>query len=142
MKFLLPIAALLYAVSPYDFFPDFFVGLGWIDDLIILGLVWWYLFVYRKKRPGLRGYSGRRQGDSRERGGERAFESQTTESRDPYTILGVDRNASSDEVKKAYRRLASKYHPDKVLHLGEEFRELAEKRFKEIQEAFRELTSK
>lgn len=142
MKFLLPIAALLYAVSPYDFFPDFFVGLGWIDDLIILGLIWWYFFIYRKRSPGYQGHSGRRQGGSRDYGREGAFGNQATESRDAYTVLGVDRNASTDEVKKAYRQLASKYHPDKVLHLGEEFRELAEKRFKEIQEAFRELTSK
>ena len=42
--------------------------------------------------------------------------------------------------KKVYRQLANKYHPDKVQHLGEEFKELAENRFKEIQTAYRELT--
>ena len=51
----------------------------------------------------------------------------------------VSRSASPDEIKSAYRRLAAKYHPDKVVHLGEEFRELAEQRFKKIQQAYREL---
>lgn len=49
MKFLLSLLGLSYLISPYDFFPDMFVGVGWIDDLIILGLLWWYLYVYRKR---------------------------------------------------------------------------------------------
>ncbi len=50
--------------------------------------------------------------------------------RDYYEILGVDRNASKDEIKKAYRRLALKYHPDKNPSKD------AEERFKEISEAY------
>ena len=61
---------------------------------------------------------------------------------DPYEVLGVGKNASLDEIKNAYKRLAAKYHPDKVTHLGEEFRVLAEQRFKEIQEAYQELMFK
>ena len=62
--------------------------------------------------------------------------------KDPYKVLNISRNASSEEIKKAYRQLANKYHPDKVLHLGEEFRKLAEKHFKEVEEAYRELMPK
>ena len=47
-----------------------------------------------------------------------------------------------EEIKNAYKQLANKYHPDKVLHLGEEFKKMAEERFKEIQEAYRELIPK
>jgi DnaJ like chaperone protein len=50
--------------------------------------------------------------------------------------LGVARDASQEDIRSAYRRLAGQYHPDKVLHLGKEFRDLAEIRFKEIQAAY------
>ena len=50
---------------------------------------------------------------------------------DPYKVLGVDKKASEDEIKKAYRKLARKYHPDR--NQGDQS---AEERFKEIQQAY------
>ena len=60
----------------------------------------------------------------------------------PYTVLGVTSAATNDEVKKAYWRLASQYHPDKVVHLGEVQAEGAHLKFLEIQEAYQELEKK
>lgn len=56
--------------------------------------------------------------------------------RDYYEILGVNRNANSDDIKKVYRNLALKYHPDRVPH---EQKKEAEERFKEISEAYEVL---
>lgn len=55
---------------------------------------------------------------------------------DAYTILGIDPSATNDEVKKAYREMAKKNHPDKVSYLGEDVRKDAEKKFQEINDAY------
>lgn len=56
---------------------------------------------------------------------------------DYYKILGVDRNATAEEIKKAYRKLARKYHPDTQ---PEDKKEEAEKKFKQINEAYEVLS--
>jgi len=56
-----------------------------------------------------------------------------------YKILETDPSSTNEEVKKAYRRMAMKYHPDKVSHLGEEFRKTAEAKFKNVNEAYEKI---
>ena len=59
--------------------------------------------------------------------------------KDPYTVLGLTSTATDEEVKKAYRRLAMKYHPDKVANMGEEIKKNAEAQFREINEAYEQI---
>jgi DnaJ like chaperone protein len=56
-----------------------------------------------------------------------------------YKILEIDPSCSNDEVKKAYRRMAMKYHPDKVSHLGDDFRKTADDKFKKVNEAYEKI---
>ncbi len=58
--------------------------------------------------------------------------------RDPYSVLGVSQSASDDEIKKAYRELARKYHPDN--YQNNPLADLAEEKMKEINEAYDTIT--
>jgi DnaJ like chaperone protein len=56
-----------------------------------------------------------------------------------YKILELEKHASDDELKKAYRRMAMKYHPDKIHHLGPDFQKDAQEKFRKVNEAYEEL---
>ena len=53
-----------------------------------------------------------------------------------YKILGIDKSADEKTIKKSYRKLAIKYHPDKVAQLGEEFQKGAKEKFQKVQDAY------
>ena len=53
-----------------------------------------------------------------------------------YKVLGIDETATDDEVKKAYRKMAIKFHPDKVAQMGEEYQKGAKEKFQNIQESY------
>ncbi len=141
------IVVFLYVLSPFDVVPDFLVGPGWLDDLLLVGALVWYLTAkragespgdfFRRYRGSKRGSPGQGEGrheERRERGAE-GIDKQA----DPFGILGIEPGASPDEIKAAYRRAAAKYHPDKVTHLGKEFQELAHKKLVAIQRAYETL---
>lgn len=60
--------------------------------------------------------------------------------KDPYEVLGVSRDATDEEIKKAYRKLSRKYHPD--ANVNNPNREQAEERFKEVQTAYQTVMNR
>lgn len=56
-----------------------------------------------------------------------------------YKVLEIESTASVDDIKKAYRRMAMKYHPDKVNNLGEEVKKAATEKFRSVNEAYESL---
>ena len=138
LKKWLIIIAVLYLVFPRDLIPDFFGrGLGLIDDLSLMALLYYFYHRYLREhaaRPT--GENGPR--DQRERS-RRAKAVGSEDSSDPYEILGIPSSASSETIQAAYKARMSEYHPDKVAHLGEELQELAHRKALEIQQAYQRL---
>ncbi len=56
-----------------------------------------------------------------------------------YYILGIENNATEEEIKKAYRQMAIRYHPDKVVQMGEEYQKGAKEKFQKVQEAYENI---
>ncbi|HAI17624.1 MAG: molecular chaperone DjlA [Xanthomarina sp.] len=56
-----------------------------------------------------------------------------------YKILEISKQATVTEIKAAYRKMAKKYHPDKVVHLGKEHQKGAEEKFRQVQAAYEQL---
>jgi len=129
-KYLPWLIALLYFINPYDLVPDLLVGPGWLDDLALFAVALWWtsrLKTASQAAGASSAHSGR---------GQEAPSQEEVREEDPYKILGVKPDASREEIKSAYKKLAAQYHPDKVQHLGKEFRELAHKKFVAIQTAY------
>lgn len=56
-----------------------------------------------------------------------------------YHVLGIEPTASEEEIKKAYRQMAVRYHPDKVAHMGEEYQKGAKEKFQKVQDAYESI---
>lgn len=135
MKWLLTILALAYLLNPFDLVPDVLVGAGWLDDLVVVGLLGYLLY-----RTGYRGFpfGGESPGGQTEAGRASGKPGKEVPD-DPHQVLGIGPGADQSEIRQAYRHLAAQYHPDKVAHLGKELRQLADRKFKSIQAAYEVL---
>jgi DnaJ-domain-containing protein 1 len=140
LRRILPILfSLLYVLSPLDLLPDLLPGVGWIDDLLVIAA----LLVYLRASPSGRTpweVFGRMGWTRHSPGGVRPEDLRADFSQaDPYELLEIPRGASDSEIKTAYKRAVTRYHPDKVAHLGKEFQELAHKKLLAIQQAYETL---
>ena len=120
---------------------DFLFGIGGADgefhqtEINMLRLIAQYLGISQSdytsiherhvghEDTGYSGYSGRSGASG-------------TYTKDPYRVLGIDSSATDDEVKRAYRRMAMKYHPDRVAGMSEEMQRNAAEQMKEINQAY------
>ena len=164
VKILLIIAGLAYLISPLDLIPDLLLPIvGWIDDSVVIGVIL-YLLRYGTlpnifKKGGKKGEfartffknaqtfsssrenafknasSGKHSGN-KANGTNRQQAETNSRPKDPYQILGVDRNATKQEIQAAYREKVKQYHPDRVSNLGEELQEMANRKFVEIKDAY------
>lgn len=134
---LLLLLALLYVVVPWDF--DFVPGFGRIDDLIIFLLALAYYWKRKKIFQGRMppGGGGRSRSAGNDEGASPPGRDHGED--DPYQVLGVKPGDDEETIRKAYRELLGKYHPDRVQHLGEEFREIALHRTKSINLAWQRI---
>ena len=142
-KILIIVFVLIYILSPVDGLPDFIPIAGWLDDAFLLGVLLYYL--KRGQLPGFLSWlerfttAGRNRQNFQQKQKSSPRAAADSDTRDPHAILGVRPGAGPEEIRSAYRKVIQAYHPDKVSHLGREFRDLAQKKFVEIQNAYEEL---
>ena len=137
---------IIYILFPMDLIPEFFGPAGILDDLLIaLGLFYYLRSLSKKKlQAGPADEAGRRYdpGRSDQHQHYSNKEAPSTDDKkvmDPYEIIGVSRDRPFEEIQKKYKEQVLKYHPDRTQHLGKELQELAEKKTKDLNEAFQRI---
>jgi DnaJ like chaperone protein len=91
------------------------------------------------KQSGNGNYYYNRRGGSGYDNSYKSYKRNEQATKNDYAILRVSESASWDEIKRAYRKLAIQYHPDKVAHLGEEYQQAAKEKFQAIQSAYERI---
>ncbi len=153
LKIIFVVILILYIISPFDFSPDTIPILGWIDDILLMGVLFYYLRkgrlpgfllrfsdLFKAKKYSYRNHENTDSYKEDEQHSNSKPESESQTDNDPYETLKIKPGASMEEIHSAYRKVAQAYHPDKVSHLGKEFQELAKEKFIKINEAYEKLT--
>ena len=135
LGFLVGLGLVLYLRSPIDLIPDRAGAVGLLDDLVALLLGGGWMWKRLPRPQGQRaGASGAGAGASQSRGGDATEE--RTGRFDPYEVLGIERGASQDDIRRAYHEQLRRYHPDRVDGLGDELQRVAHARTLDIRRAY------
>ena len=122
---------------------------GWIDDGVVIATIVYLIrygrlpnFFFKKqgafKQPSIQKTANFTSNKKTDQNFGQTNQKDTSFShipKTPYEILGIGPNASKKKIQAAYKEAIKKYHPDKLSHLGEEFSDLANEKFLEIQKA-------
>jgi uncharacterized membrane protein YkvA (DUF1232 family) len=151
------IGALLYIFSPIDLIPDFIPVVGLLDDAAVLGLclnsigrdlknyeIWKQQSSnnYRKMNSQKESTSTKNKTSSYDYQEKSNTNENDTKIVELCTFFKIDySNLNKETLKKSYHTMMTQYHPDKVNNLADEFKELAGKKSKEINEKYEELLS-
>ena len=129
----------VYFLFPFDLIMDKLGLFGKLDDVILIVVLFWAIDRAQK----FRGFHS----EARQHGRERRRQEKEGPSaqaeppipRSPHEVLGISLGASNGEIKKAYRQLMARYHPDKFSHLGTDFEATAHRKTQEIVNAYQQL---
>ena len=157
LKIGLIIFGVAYLISPVDIIPDLLLPyIGWIDDGVVLFTLVYLIrygrlpnFFFKKQSPFKQpsdgettDFASNKKSNRANRASDGKRQASQHVPKTPYDILGIHPNASKKDIQTAYKEAIKKYHPDKLSHLGEEFSDLASKKFIEIQTAYDTLMGK
>ncbi len=129
------ILAVLYFLLPFDLIPDGLGRIGRIDDIAVLLIIIFWLFIKPLVAEVMSGQRFYRAGP----GTQSRQDSDRQSAADPWQVLGVRRDASPEEIKKAYYELVKQYHPDRVNSLGPELQALAREKTTQLNRAYEQL---
>jgi len=129
------ILAVLYILLPYDLLPDGLGRVGRIDDIAVVLIIIFWLFI----KPLIDEVMAKRRSYSYGSGAGKSHAAGAQPEADPWQILGVRRDASREEIKKAYYELVKQYHPDRVNSLGPELQALAREKTTQLNRAYEQL---
>jgi DnaJ-domain-containing protein 1 len=108
--------------------------IGLTEILVILMIVYYGVMIEKIIRRG-----GRRAAAEPKQRRRTSADPGSSAEEDPYRVLEIDSRATEEEWTAAYRKMALKYHPDRVAGLAPEYREIAERKMKRINAAYQQL---
>lgn len=132
------VVPIFYFIFPFDFLPDFLPGLGKVDDILLILFGFWAFDRARNLGGFFKRAKAHKKESSKGQNSQQTSQ-QAPKRKNPYEVLGLKPDASQSEIKKAYRKQLSMYHPDKFSHLGTSFEETARLKTQEIIEAYQTL---